>query len=128
MGSGAQEPRDRRLRGDMIVPQAPPRRSRRHSRRTLHTVFVTASSVFSVLSVVALVASAQAPDWSSVAAEATRLLQEYVRLDTSNPPGDTRRAADFLTAILERDGVRVTRYESAPGKALVLARLRATIA
>src|SRR5207245_9055876 len=87
-----------------------------------------ASPVFSQRSGVPLVASAQAPGWSWVAAGATRLLQEYVRLDTSNPPGDTRQAADFLTAILERDGVRVTRYESAPGKALVLARLRATIA
>src|SRR5215208_3893465 len=59
--------------------------------------------------------------------EATRLLQEYVRIDTSNPPGDTRKAADFLAAILEREGIPVTRYESAPGKAIVYARLKATI-
>ena len=34
--------------------------------------------------------AAQPPD------EATRLLREYVAIDTSNPPGDTRKAADFL--------------------------------
>ena len=32
--------------------------------------------------------------------ETTRLLQEYVRIDTSNPPGDTRKAADFVAGVL----------------------------
>jgi len=63
---------------------------------------------------------AQSPD------EATRLLQEYVRIDTSNPPGDTRKAADFLAAVLARDDIPVTRYESAEGKTIVYARLKAT--
>src|SRR6266511_384912 len=63
---------------------------------------------------------AQPPD------EATRLLQQYVRIDTSNPPGDTRKAADFLAGVLEREGIPVTRYESEPGKAIVYARLKAT--
>jgi acetylornithine deacetylase/succinyl-diaminopimelate desuccinylase-like protein len=58
--------------------------------------------------------------------DVTRLLQEYVRIDTSNPPGDTRKAADFLAGIFQRDGIAVTRYESAPGKAIVYARLEAT--
>ena len=64
---------------------------------------------------------AQAPD------EVTRLLQQYVAIDTSNPPGDTRKAADFLASILEREGIPVTRYESAPGKAIVYGRLKATV-
>jgi acetylornithine deacetylase/succinyl-diaminopimelate desuccinylase-like protein len=63
---------------------------------------------------------AQAPD------EAIRLLQDYVRIDTSNPPGDTRKAADFLAGIFEREGIPVTRYESQPGKAILYARLKAT--
>ena len=58
--------------------------------------------------------------------EITRLLSQYVAIDTSNPPGDTRKAADFLAAILEKEGVPVTRYESAPGKAILYARLKAT--
>jgi acetylornithine deacetylase/succinyl-diaminopimelate desuccinylase-like protein len=64
---------------------------------------------------------AQAPD------EVTRLLTEYVRLDTSNPPGDTRKAADFLAGVLDREGIPVTRYESEPGKAIVYGRLKATV-
>lgn len=67
---------------------------------------------------------AQAPDWTAVAAEAIATLQGYVRVDTSNPPGDVTRAADFLTGILTREGIEVKRFESGPGRAIVLARLR----
>jgi acetylornithine deacetylase/succinyl-diaminopimelate desuccinylase-like protein len=59
--------------------------------------------------------------------EITTLLRQYVAIDTSNPPGDTRKAADWLAAILEKEGIPVTRYESAPGKAIVYARLKATV-
>jgi acetylornithine deacetylase/succinyl-diaminopimelate desuccinylase-like protein len=101
--------------------KAQPRWARRIGRRTrIYSVFLAvASVVVSVTSVVTLVA--QAPD------EITRLLSEYVAIDTSNPPGDTRRAADFLASIFERDGIPVTRYESAPGKAIIYARLKATM-
>jgi acetylornithine deacetylase/succinyl-diaminopimelate desuccinylase-like protein len=64
---------------------------------------------------------AQPPD------EATRLLTEYVRIDTSNPPGNTTKAADFLAGVLQKDGIAVTRYEPAPGKSIVYARLKATV-
>jgi acetylornithine deacetylase/succinyl-diaminopimelate desuccinylase-like protein len=59
--------------------------------------------------------------------EITTLLSAYVAIDTSNPPGDTRKAADFLASILEREGIPVTRYESAPGKAILYGRLKATV-
>jgi len=59
--------------------------------------------------------------------EVTRLLREYVAIDTSNPPGDTTKAAAWLTSILEKEGIPVTRYESAPGKVIVYARLKATL-
>src|SRR3954447_20933812 len=69
--------------------------------------------------------------WSSRAAsqddELVRLLRAYVQIDTSNPPGDTRKAADFLAGVLEREGIPVTRYESEPGKAIIYARLKATV-
>jgi len=59
--------------------------------------------------------------------ETVRLLSQYVAIDTSNPPGDTRKAADFLASVLDREGIPVTRYESAPGKAIIYARLKATV-
>ncbi len=67
-----------------------------------------------------------ATDWKAVEAEAIRTIQSYVRIDTSNPPGDVTKAADFLAAILEREGVPVKRYESGPGRSIVLARLKGT--
>src|SRR5262249_14505262 len=86
--------------------------------------FRTLMSVFAFVSMVSLVLEPSSTRAQSD--EATRLLQEYVRIDTSNPPGDTRRAADWLAALFEREGIRVTRYESAPGKAILYARLNAT--
>ena len=40
---------------------------------------------------------AQPADWKAVEAEALKTLQGYVRIDTSNPPGDVTKAADFLS-------------------------------
>jgi acetylornithine deacetylase/succinyl-diaminopimelate desuccinylase-like protein len=69
-------------------------------------------------------ASAQTPDWKGVEAEALKTLQGYVRINTSNPPGDVTRAADFLSGLLTREGIAVKRYESAPGRSILLARLK----
>ena len=93
------------------------------------SVSVLGMTVVSLVSFVVIARSAtvQSPDWTAVGAEATKVLTEYVRLDTSNPPGDTRKAADFLAAIFEREGIPVTRYESAPGKAILYARLKASV-
>jgi acetylornithine deacetylase/succinyl-diaminopimelate desuccinylase-like protein len=70
------------------------------------------------------VASAQPPDWKAVAADALKTLQGYVRINTSNPPGDVTKAADYLSGILTREGIEVKRYESAPGRSILLARLK----
>jgi acetylornithine deacetylase/succinyl-diaminopimelate desuccinylase-like protein len=69
-------------------------------------------------------ASAQTPDWKSVEAEALKTLQGYVRINTSNPPGDVTKAADFLQDLLKREGIDVKRYESGPGRSILLARLK----
>ncbi len=70
--------------------------------------------------------AAQDAYWTSVQAEASRLLQQYVRIDTSVPPGDVTKAADLLEAVLEKEGIPVTRYESGPGRSIVVARLEGT--
>jgi acetylornithine deacetylase/succinyl-diaminopimelate desuccinylase-like protein len=63
-------------------------------------------------------------DWKTLEADAVKTLQAYIRIDTSNPPGDVGKAADFLASILEREGIPVKRYESAPGRSILLARLK----
>ena len=47
-------------------------------------------------------AGAQDAYWSGIQAEASRLLQQYVRIDTSVPPGDVTKAADLLQGVLEK--------------------------
>jgi acetylornithine deacetylase/succinyl-diaminopimelate desuccinylase-like protein len=63
------------------------------------------------------------PDWNAVEREAIQTIQSYVRINTSNPPGDVTKAADFLMGIFEREGIQARRFESAPGRSIVLARL-----
>jgi acetylornithine deacetylase/succinyl-diaminopimelate desuccinylase-like protein len=52
------------------------------------------------------------------------LLQQYVRIDTSNPPGREGAGARFLVDQFERAGIRAELIESAPGRANVYARIR----
>jgi acetylornithine deacetylase/succinyl-diaminopimelate desuccinylase-like protein len=52
------------------------------------------------------------------------LLQQYVRIDTSNPPGKETAGARFLAGLLERGGVHAEVIESAPGRGNVYARIR----
>ena len=52
------------------------------------------------------------------------LLQRYVRIDTSNPPGKELAGAQFLAGLLQQAGVKPEIIESAPGRASVYARIR----
>jgi acetylornithine deacetylase/succinyl-diaminopimelate desuccinylase-like protein len=72
----------------------------------------------------ATVAMGQKIDWKATVGEAVGTLQHYLLFDTTNPPGDVTEAAGFLQDILEREGIAVTRYEAAPGKINLSARLK----
>ncbi len=56
--------------------------------------------------------------------EAVRLLSEYVRFDTSNPPGITRPAVEFLARTLACEGIPVTITGDDPERPILVARLR----
>jgi acetylornithine deacetylase/succinyl-diaminopimelate desuccinylase-like protein len=43
-------------------------------------------------------------DWKKINEEAVRLLSEYLKYDTSNPPGNERKAVEFLADILKKEG------------------------
>lgn len=51
------------------------------------------------------------------------LLQDYVRIDTSNPPGNEMPGAKFLGALLDQAHVRYEIIESAPRRANLYARI-----
>ncbi|MGI9190424.1 MAG: hypothetical protein ACR2F9_09830, partial [Longimicrobiaceae bacterium] len=43
-----------------------------------------------------------AVDWAALQEETARVLSEYLRIDTSNPPGNELEGARFLKGILDR--------------------------
>ena len=55
--------------------------------------------------------------------EVTELLQELVRIDTVNPPGNETAAAERLQAFLEPNGVECRLFARAPERANLVARL-----
>lgn len=63
-------------------------------------------------------------DWTKVRAEAVQLLQELIRIDTTNPPGNERAAALHLQKLLDSDGIETRVLDVAPGRANLYARLK----
>ena len=63
-------------------------------------------------------------DWQAVSEEAAQLLSRYVQIDTTNPPGNERPAAEFLAQALCERGPEPRLYESGPNRANLVARVR----
>src|SRR3989337_1033466 len=82
------------------------------------------------LSVIVLLAYAvsfstrQEIDWPKARDEAVLLLQELIRINTTNPPGNERIAALHLQKLLESDGIETRILDVAPGRANLYARLK----
>ncbi|MEQ8955601.1 MAG: M20/M25/M40 family metallo-hydrolase [Gammaproteobacteria bacterium] len=55
--------------------------------------------------------------------EAVRWLQDFIRIDTINPPGNEYRAVDFYARIFEAEGIPYQTAESAPGRGNIWATL-----
>ena len=62
-------------------------------------------------------------DWAALGRETVDLLQAYLRIDTTNPPGNETAGARFLETVLARDGLASETVESAPGRGNLVARL-----
>jgi acetylornithine deacetylase/succinyl-diaminopimelate desuccinylase-like protein len=63
-------------------------------------------------------------DWEAAGQEAVEILQHLIQIDTTNPPGNERSAADYIQGLLARDGIGCEILESAPGRANLIARLK----
>ena len=53
-------------------------------------------------------------------------MQEYLRVDTTNPPGNEMKAAAFYKKILDAEGIENRTFEYAPGRGDLWARIPAT--
>jgi acetylornithine deacetylase/succinyl-diaminopimelate desuccinylase-like protein len=63
-------------------------------------------------------------DWAEVRTQAVTLLQEMIRIDTTNPPGRERGLALHLQRLLESDGIETRLLDVGPDRANLYARIR----
>lgn len=66
-------------------------------------------------------------DWDALTREAAGLLSEYIRINTTNPPGNELESARFLKRVLEREEIEAQVLDTAelgPGRANLYARLK----
>jgi acetylornithine deacetylase/succinyl-diaminopimelate desuccinylase-like protein len=84
--------------------------------------FVRALAALLLLFLPMSVVFAQAPpapeavrpvDWDQLRDEAVRLLADYMKLNTANPPGNEVEGALFLKTLLEREGFEVQLFDTA---------------
>lgn len=60
---------------------------------------------------------------TSMADSATERLQEYIRIDTINPPGNESQGVSYLAGLLDEAGIAYETAESAPGRGNLWAKL-----
>ena len=56
--------------------------------------------------------------------KSTQILAGFVRVDTSNPPGNETKGAEYLKAILDREGISSEIFEKESGRGNIVARLK----
>jgi acetylornithine deacetylase/succinyl-diaminopimelate desuccinylase-like protein len=81
--------------------------------KNMRHAFIFAASI-----VLASSAFAQAPepkklDWNAITKETQQILEDYLRVNTTNPPGNEIKGALFLKNILEKEGFEVQILDSA---------------
>lgn len=68
-------------------------------------------------------ATPPAADLSKLEIEAIGWLQDLLRLNTTNPPGNELAAAKYLATTLEKEGIHPEIFETAPSRGFLVARL-----
>ncbi len=65
-----------------------------------------------------------APDFAAARDEVVNILSGFVRIDTSNPPGNETKGAEYLKSILDREGIASETFEMERGRGNIVARLK----
>jgi len=68
--------------------------------------------------------SAGTINWPIYQDMAVSLMQQYLRINTSNPPGNEIETAKFFKTIFDKYGIQNEIFEYKPGRANILARLK----
>jgi acetylornithine deacetylase/succinyl-diaminopimelate desuccinylase-like protein len=65
-------------------------------------------------------------DLTTLTAEARTWLQELIKINTTNPPGNEQATAKFLIGVLQQNGIAAEELPVMPGRTSVVARLRSS--
>ncbi|HEY7390092.1 MAG TPA: M20/M25/M40 family metallo-hydrolase [Bryobacteraceae bacterium] len=81
---------------------------------------------FALALLIATAAAAQTPaiDWNQQKAEILRHHRSLVQIDTSNPPGNETKAAEYLKKVFDAEGIPAQLYALDPTRANIVARLK----
>jgi acetylornithine deacetylase/succinyl-diaminopimelate desuccinylase-like protein len=63
-------------------------------------------------------------NWDAIQKEALELFIQYLKIDTTNPPGNEIRAARFFAEICKREGIEHQVFEPSPGRGTIWARVK----
>jgi acetylornithine deacetylase/succinyl-diaminopimelate desuccinylase-like protein len=66
------------------------------------------------------------PDWNTTESETVARLQDLIRFDTSNPPGNELPLARYLESALQTEGIETTLLEPTGNRAALIGRIRGT--
>ncbi len=64
------------------------------------------------------------PDFNAARDEAIKMLAGFIQVDTSNPPGNETKGAEYLKAIFDREGIASEIFELEKGRGNIVARLQ----
>lgn len=71
-----------------------------------------------------LCASAAQPDFKAALRETVDILSGFIKVDTSNPPGNETKGAEYLKIFFDREGIPSQIFELEPGRGNIVARLK----
>lgn len=89
----------------------------------MYRVLAVAAAMLLSTGVCAQSAATEVPGEVELEQQALLWLQEFIRIDTVNPPGNEARAVEFIGSILTKEGISWESAESAPGRGNLWARL-----
>jgi acetylornithine deacetylase/succinyl-diaminopimelate desuccinylase-like protein len=85
-------------------------------------VLLTISATFACTSILA--AEKHPVDWKTLQPEILDYYSNLIRIDTSSPPGNETKAAEYLKKVLDRAGIPSQILEAETGRGNLLARLK----
>ena len=65
-------------------------------------------------------------DLTPLIGEAKVWLQDLIKINTTNPPGNEQAAAKYILGVLQKEGIAGEELLTAPGRTSVVARLRSS--